>query len=160
MKKTIFSLLFMTVALGAFAQMQVWSNGTIIFSHDANKVDSISFAGSPMRVQAAVNEAAATSLAGSVYTTSLAGSGTENHLYGLFFLDDNKGYYGYNENGAATAYNRLKEFTYTVENNTDIMLKMDNRTINGKIIGTNGLVFTNFLNNGYDSPTVFITINR
>lgn len=75
MKRFFFLLSAVVVSLTMAAQMQVWSNGTIIFSHDQTDVDSISF-GSPMNVQANYNALSSTSLAGSVYTTSLAGSGS------------------------------------------------------------------------------------
>ena len=84
MKKSIFTLLLMVVSMGVFAQMQVWSNGTIIFSHNANDVDSISFAGSPMKVQANM-QAGSTSIAGRMYT---AHSGSVGFAY-LLIIDDN-----------------------------------------------------------------------
>lgn len=162
MKRFFFLLSAVVVSLTMAAQMQVWSNGTIIFSHDQIDVDSISF-GSPMKVQANYNAQSSTSLAGSVYTSSLASSGSSyNDLSALFFLDGSNGYYGYNYNFYAFEKNYLYSFTYSISED-DITLKMDGRTIHGKIIGKNGLVFSDFpsvYNTSNQYPLVFITLNR
>ena len=169
MKRFFFLLSAVVVSLTIAAQMQVWSNGTIIFSHDQTDVDSISF-GNPMKVQANFNAFSSTSLAGSVYTTSLAGGGNNGALEGLFFLDASAGYWAYNNNySSATGYgyldeNEIAQFTYSI-NGDDISLTMGGRTISGKVIGKNGLVFTNFYRIGSGSnagnyPAVFVTLNR
>ncbi|MCR5532918.1 MAG: hypothetical protein K6F10_03455 [Paludibacteraceae bacterium] len=168
MKRFFFLLSAVVVSLTMAAQMQVWSNGTIIFSHDQTDVDSISF-GSPMQVQANFNALSSTSLAGGVYTSSLSGSSTNNELYALFFLDGSNGYYGRNNAGWPNSYiNFIKDFTYSI-NGDDITISMDGRTIHGKVIGKNGLVFTDFYyyvpcstcsgSEGY-YPAVFVTLNR
>lgn len=84
MKKSVFTLFLMVVSMGVFAQMQIWSNGTIIFSHNANDVDSISFEGSPVKVQATMQEGSS-SIAGRMYT---AHSGSVGYAY-LLILDEN-----------------------------------------------------------------------
>lgn len=156
MKRFFFLLSAVVVSLTMAAQMQVWSNGTIIFSHDQADVDSISF-GSPMKVQANYNALSSTSLAGSVYASSLAGAGSTNCLRALFFLDESTGYYGYNYSTSTDASNKLYVFTYTISG-CDITLRMSGETISGKIIGKNGLVFSNFFNQS--NPHVFVNINR
>lgn len=85
--------------MGAFAQMQVWSNGTIIFSHNANDVDSISFAGSPVRVQTKTATSASTSFEGKIYKCD---GGSSYYM----FVTSNSGYYYYS---GTDTYN----FTYT-----------------------------------------------
>lgn len=165
MKRFFFLLSAVVVSLTMAAQMQVWSNGTIIFSHDQTDVDSISF-GSPMNVQANYNALSSTSLAGSVYTTSLAGGGDTGSLQGLFFLDATKGYWAHNYNySSASGHvsgNEIAPFTYSI-NGEDITLSMGGRTIHGKVIGKNGLVFSDFYYFTSDKtsyPAVFITLNR
>lgn len=172
MKRFFFLLSAVVVSLTMAAQMQVWSNGTIIFSHDQTDVDSISFS-SPMQVQANYSAQSSTSLAGSVYTTSLAGSGSPSSqgysyntqagtcLMALFFLDEVSGYYGYNTVGIPDVGNRVIAFNYTISG-SDIAISINNHTYIGKLIGRNGLVFPEFLchtrNETY--PIVFITLNR
>ncbi|MBR2168395.1 MAG: hypothetical protein IJ920_08845 [Paludibacteraceae bacterium] len=164
MKRIFILLSAVVVSLTMTAQMQVWSNGTIIFSHDQSDVDSISFA-KPMNVQTNVNASSPSSLAGCVYTSSLAGSGTYNDLYALFFLDETNGYYGINDSGKpGDTPCKLVPFTYEISGN-DITITIYNnlRTISGKVIGRNGLVFSSFYK--YDSssspnPAVFVTLNR
>lgn len=168
MKRFFFLLSAVVVSLTMAAQMQVWSNGTIIFSHDQTDVDSISF-GSPMNVQANYNALSSTSLAGSVYTSSLAGgaragsSAYGGDLYALFFSDDTNGYFGHNYAGEPTSPgNDLLAFAYAI-NGGDITLSMGGRTIHGKVIGKNGLVFSDFYYYTSDKtlyPAVFITLNR
>lgn len=161
MKRLFFLISAIVVSLTIVAQMQVWSNGTIIFSHDQTDVDSILF-GSPMQVSTNLDALSSASLAGSVFISSLAGTGSgssaaTNDLHALFFLDGTTGYYGLNYHGSPTNQsNRLKAFTYEINGN-DITMSMEGNTINGKIIGRNGLVFTNF-SSGF--PAVFITLNR
>lgn len=161
MKRFFFLLPAVVVSLTMTAQMQVWSNGTIIFSHDQTDVDSISF-GSPMQVQTNFNALSSTSLAGNVYTSSLAGSYSAHSLYALFFLDGTNGYYGSNPNGDPASYdgNKLYSFTYVINGN-DIVISMQGASIHGKVIGKNGLVFTDF--STYQNkavPAVFVTLNR
>lgn len=161
MKRFFFMLSAVVVSLTMAAQMQVWSNGTIIFSHDHTDVDSISF-NNPLQVQTNYYALTTTSLAGSVYTNSLAGLTSDNILFALFFLDENNGYYGYNKN--TNSNNGLSTFTYVINGN-DITLTMGSRYIHGKVIGKNGLVFTDFVQLGSGSttekyPMSFITINR
>ena len=165
MKRIFFLLSAVVVSLTMAAQMQVWSNGTIIFSHDQTDVDSISF-GNPMQVQANYNALSSTSLAGSVYTTSLSG-GEYGSMEGLFFFDATTGFWAFNFNyvnntGFRPCYNNEStSFTYSISGD-DITLSMGGRTIHGKIIGKNGLVFSDFYkdtsNNLY--PAVFVTLNR
>lgn len=162
MKRFFFLLSAVLVSLTIAAQMQVWSNGTIIFSHDQTDVDSISF-GSPMQVKANLNAFSSTSLAGNVYVSSFAG-GTKN--YGLFFLDGTNGYYGYNADSGSSenSSNKLISFTYTISGN-DITLSMNGRTVSGKVIGKNGLVFTDifyFTSTATSKfcPAFFINLNH
>lgn len=170
MKKALFTMLFMAIAIGAFAQMQIWSNGTIIFSHDVNDLDSISFSGTPMRVQTVTQEPV-TSLAGSIYTSSLSSAGTENTTCGLFFLDDTTGYF-VNNNGDLTypgnqyvQSGTCSHFTYTISGN-DIQLtatspQVSNAVIQGKLIGKDGIVFFNWTSyNSYYQAAAFISINH
>ena len=164
MKRFFFLLSAVVVSLTMAAQMQVWSNGTIIFSHDQTDVDSISF-GSPMQVRANATSSSITSLTGCVYVSTPAG-GNNGCLDALFFLDGTTGYYGYNYQGETTNtydyHNKLITFTYTITDD-DITLSMGGRTIPGKIIGKNGLVFINFTLSSYDNkyyPAVFINLNR
>ena len=160
MKRIFILLSAVVVSLTMTAQMQVWSNGTIIFSHDQSDVDSISFA-KPMNVQANMNASSPSSLAGCVYTSSLAGSGDSNHLYALFFIDETSGYYGKNINGVPgydyPSKNILEPFTYEISGN-DITINISNKQNYGKVIGRNGLVFSSF--GSSDAPAVFITLNR
>ena len=90
-------------------------------------------------------------------------------LYALFFLDETNGYFGLNGAGDPTSFrNNLLAFTYAI-NGDDITLSMDGRNIHGKVIGKNGLVFTDFYyyvpcstcagSAGY-YPAVFVTLNR
>lgn len=156
MKRILILLSAVVLSLTMSAQMQVWSNGTIIFSHDQSDVDSISFA-KPMNVQANSNTSSPSSLAGCVYTSSLAGSSESNALYALFFLDEINGYYGRNSSGfPGNSSNELMSFTYEISGN-DITVTTSNKQHYGKVIGRNGLVFSSFLS-GY--PAVFITLNR
>ena len=172
MKRIFILLSAVVVSLTMTAQMQVWSNGTIIFSHDQSDVDSISFA-KPMNVQANMNASSSSSLAGCVYTSSLAGghyhtgssgASSASALCALFFLDETSGYYGDNDNG--TPYSTIAPFTYDINGN-DITMNICDKQIYGKIIGRNGLVFFSFIyfpsNDNCklsSSPAIFITLNR
>ena len=171
MKRFFFLLSAVVVSLTMAAQMQVWSNGTIIFSHDQSEVDSISF-GSPMQVQTNYNALSSTSLAGSVYTTSLSGGGFRGSnttttddgtsLLALYFLDSENGYYGYNYRGTCDAYNKVMVFSYIISGN-DISISIGGNTYTGKVIGKNGLVFPTFYcdyNNTKTYPMCFINFNR
>lgn len=169
MKKTILLLLAVVISTGAFAQMQVWSNGTIIFSHSQQDVDSISF-GSPMQVQTNMNATSSvTTLEGCVYVSSISGAGSSNDLYALCFIDGSNGYFSYNNTGrpsgggSVTSPNKVFTFTYSISN-SDITLIMNNRTCVGKIIGRAGLVFTTFYDLTSSSssaqPATFLNYNR
>ncbi len=167
MKRIFILLSAVVVSLTMTAQMQVWSNGTIIFSHDQSDVDSISFA-SPMNVQANLNASSPSSLAGCVYTSSLVGSHATSNtgastatLCALFFLDETNGYYGKNINGIpgvdSPSKNELVPFTYEISGN-DITINISNSQNHGKVIGRNGLVLSSFRSN--NAPAVFVTLNR
>ncbi|MBR2166219.1 MAG: hypothetical protein IJ915_06735 [Paludibacteraceae bacterium] len=171
MKRFFFLLSAVVVSLTMAAQMQVWSNGTIIFSHDQAEVDSISF-GNPMQVQSNYNALSSTSLAGCVYTTSLSGGGfkeanTTSTEYGtcllaLYFLDSENGYYGFNYQGTCNAINKVITFSYIISGN-DISISISGNTYSGKVIGKNGLVFPTFFcdyNNTKTYPMCFINLNR
>lgn len=166
MKQFYLLLLAVAVSTGAFAQMQVWSNGTIIFSHDQSSVDSISF-GSPIHVQTNMQAATAvSSLAGSVYVSSLSGAGgttsEQNGLYTLCFLDDTNGYYSYNSNGNPRgAHNSLVAFTYSIYG-SDITITMDDVSRTGKLIGKNAiLIYQWFYTGGSEYlPATFLNYNR
>ena len=164
MKKFYSFLLVIVVSTGAFAQMQVWSNGTIIFSHDQSTVDSISF-GSPMHVQANMQSTETiSSLAGSVYVTGLsgAGSGSEpNNLYTLCFQDESNGYYTYNADGSPDSFsNKMIAFTYSISD-YDITINLEKDVKYGKLIGKNAILISNwyyYSNNPY--PATFLNYNR
>lgn len=166
MRKTFLFLLAVVVSTTAFAQMQVWSNGTIIFSHDQTEVDSISFA-SPMQVQTRMQSASTpTSLAGSVYVTSLSGATSGNSLYALCFLDESNGYYTYNEYGnPGSCFNKMIAFTYSISG-SDITINIQGANKTGKLIGKNGIVISNWYY--YDTtgsakgyyPATFLNYNR
>jgi len=166
MKKTFLFLLAVIVTTATFAQMQVWSNGTIIFSHDQTDVDSISF-GSPMQVQTRMQSATApSSLAGSVYVSSLSGSGygsSTNSLYTLCFLDESNGYYTYNAYGKPNENsNKMIAFTYSISG-SDITINIQGANKTGKIIGKNGIVISNWYtddNQYYHYPATFLNYNR
>ena len=146
--------------------MQVWSNGTIIFSHDQSSVDSISF-GRPMHVQANMQSATAvSSLAGSVYVSSLSGthyadsngSFSASTLITLCFLDESNGYYTYNQNGHPVSdYNKMVAFTYSISG-SDIIINMAENEKYGKLIGKNAIVVANWSSNG--KPATFLNYNR
>ncbi|HBZ33614.1 MAG TPA: hypothetical protein DEO38_00790 [Bacteroidales bacterium] len=70
------------------AQMHIWSNGSIIFSHAVNDVDSISFSGERVRAIANSNSDKPTSLAGRTYY--LTDSDYANCRYGYIFISDNQ----------------------------------------------------------------------
>ncbi len=155
MKKTFVFLLAVMVSTVTFAQMQIWSNGTIIFSHDQTDVDSISFA-SPMQVQTRVQSATTpSSLAGSVYVSSLSGAGTYNELYALCFVDESNGYYTRNYSGEPKGTSIA--FTYTISQ-LDITISIQGTNCTGKLIGKNGIVISNWISNG--SPATFLNYNR
>lgn len=141
MKRSIFTMLFVAIAIGAFAQMQVWSNGTIIFSHNANDVDSISFAGSPVKVQANTQAASSISLEGLVFinNTYSGGYGSNQIRKELFFISSTQGILleTYNDDSASSG-NHI-DFTYSISGNT-INITSDATTITGTICGQNGLV--------------------
>lgn len=159
MKKTFLFMLAVVVSTVAFAQMQVWSNGTIIFSHDQTDVDSISF-GSPMHVQTNMNAAITpSSLAGTVYTSSWAGA---SNLYTLCFVDDNYGYYTFNSGGhTELSVNKATEFTYSISG-SNITIYIDGKSRMGQLIGRNGIVMTNWYtnNSNVDYPATFLNYNR
>lgn len=164
MKKTFVFLLAVMVSTVTFAQMQIWSNGTIIFSHDQTDVDSISF-GSPMQVQTQMQSATTpSSLAGSVYVSSLSGSGygsNTNSLFTLCFLDESNGYYTYNADGKPNeTSNKMIAFTYTISSsNITINIEGSNKT--GKLIGKNGIVISNWYDYyGTPYPATFLNYNR
>ena len=161
MKKTFLFMLAVVVSTVAFAQMQVWSNGTIIFSHDQTDVDSISF-GSPMHVQTNMNAAITpSSLAGCVYVSSLSGSGSANSLYALSFLDESNGYYTKNSNGnPEDTYNTMIAFTYTISG-FDITISIDGKNKFGTLIGKNGIVISNwYIGGSYSYPATFLNFNH
>lgn len=165
MKKTFLFMLTVVVSATAFAQMHVWSNGTIIFSHDQTTVDSISF-GSPMQVQTRMQSASTpSSLAGSVYVSSLSGSETGSSsggsLYTLCFLDDNNGYYTRNASGSPeTNGNFADAFTYTISG-LDITISISGTNKIGKLIGKNGIVIFDWYEATYASrPATFLNYNR
>lgn len=160
MKKFYLFLLAVAVSTGAFAQMQIWSNGTIIFSHDQSSVDSISF-GSPMHVQANMQSATAvSSLAGSVYVSSLSGaegSSSASTLITLCFVDESNGYYTSNHEGRPGYYrNLMVEFTYSISG-VDIIINISNEVKYGKLIGKNAIVAANW-SDSY--PATFLNYNR
>lgn len=160
MKKFYLFLLAVAVSTGALAQMQIWSNGTIIFSHDQSSVDSISF-GSPMHVQANMQSATAvSSLAGSVYVSSLSGahgSSSASTLITLCFVDESNGYYTRNNEGRPGNYgNLMVEFTYSISG-VDIIINISNEVKYGKLIGKNAIVAANW-SDSY--PATFLNYNR
>lgn len=166
MKKFYLFLLAVAVSTGAFAQMQIWSNGTIIFSHDQSSVDSISF-GSPMHVQANMQSATpVSSLAGSVYVSSLSGahygtgssgSSSASTLITLCFVDESNGYYTRNNEGRPGIYgNLMVEFTYSISG-VDIIINISNEVKYGKLIGKNAIVAANW-SDSY--PATFLNYNR
>ena len=161
MKKTFVFLLAVMVSTVTFAQMQIWSNGTIIFSHDQTDVDSISF-GSPMQVQTRMQSSATPgSLAGSIYVSSLSGASTDNDLYALCFVDESNGYYTFNEDGIPNKFtNKMIAFTYTISSsNITINIEGSNKT--GKLIGKNGIVISNWYDYyGTPYPATFLNYNR
>ena len=110
MKKTFLTMLFMVVAMGAFAQMQVWSNGTIIFSHNTNDVDSISFAGAPMRVQANTQAESVTSLAGYTFVNYNSSNGSNYIVKTIAFIDETTGIL--TEQGSSNWVDHSTYFTY------------------------------------------------
>lgn len=174
MKRFLFLLSAFTVSLAIAAQMQVWSNGTIIFSHDQSEVDSISF-GSPMKVRTQFNASTATSLAGMVYVDCESKYHDDGQGLFLFFLDETSGYaviceplsgFKVNNNNFEYDYtikpnNVLVDFSYVI-NGTDITLSTSKRQIEGKMIGKNALVFKKFI---YDTsskkyyPSAFIAVD-
>lgn len=167
MRKTFLFMLAVVVSTAAFAQMQVWSNGTIIFSHDQTEVDSISFA-SPMQVQTRMQTATTpSSLAGCVYVSSLSGSyqgssGSGGGLYTLCFLDESYGYYTFNSAGSPNnSGNEMVPFTYTISG-SDITINIQGIDKIGKLIGKNGIVISNWYD--YSStrsyPATFLNYNR
>lgn len=157
MRKTFLFMLAVVVSTATFAQMQVWSNGTIIFSHDQTDVDSISF-GSPMQVQTRMQTATTpSSLEGCVYVSSW----NSNGLYALCFLDDNNGYYVYNYSGIPSASsNDMISFTYSISN-SNITIRMDGKNKTGKLIGKNAIVISNWKTENSNSyPGTFLNYNR
>lgn len=172
MKRFLFLLSAFTVSLAIAAQMQVWSNGTIIFSHDQSEVDSISF-GSPMKVRTQFNASTATSLAGMVYIDALSKKHDSYDLIYLFFLDGTSGYAFcpdilspnfVNKNFEGKSSNRsmkVVDFSYVINGN-DIILSTGTRQIEGKMIGKNALFFKEFR---YDTevkkylPDAFIAVD-
>ena len=167
MKKTFLFMLAVMFSTATFAQMQVWSNGTIIFSHDQTNVDSISF-GSPMQVQTRMQSASTpSSLAGSVYVSSLSGSNSYNDLYTLCFLDESNGFYTFNNRGIPNSTNPnniMITFTYTISG-SDITINIQGANKIGKLIGKNGIVISNWYiitSGSYAGtyPATFLNYNR
>lgn len=162
MRKTFLFMLAVAISTAAFAQMQVWSNGTIIFSHDQTDVDSISF-GSPMQVQTRMQSASTpSSLAGYVYVSSLsAGAGPYHDLYTLCFLDESNGFYTYNYYGRPSVDgNIMTAFTYTISG-SDITIRIDGKNKTGKLIGKNGIAISNwYIKDSNSYPATFLNYNR
>ena len=168
MQKFFYTLLLLMAATTMSAQMYIWRNGTIIFSHDASDVDSISFAGAPAQVQTVAADARAVSLAGEAYTAYLTTTGAEHtDQYYLFFVDDQNGYYARNSGVVAmpTTTNvlsdhRLYEFTYTVSGNAiTLNFASRNKTTHGYLIGQKALVFTDWATYyGEPQPVSFISL--
>lgn len=168
MRKFFTTMLLLAVTTAVFPQMHIWRNGTIIFSHDASDVDSISFEGTSAEVQAVTHDASALSLAGGAYTAYLTTTGAEHtDQYYLFFVDDQTGYYARNSGAVASpttanamADHQLFEFTYTVSG-TDLTLTFPsrNKTTHGRLIGLNALVFTDWsVFYGENQPVSFISL--
>ena len=162
MKRFFFLLSAVIFSLTIAAQMQVWSNGTIIFSHNQTDVDSISF-GSPIQVQTNMQSASTPStLAGSVYISSLfAGSTNSDDLYTLCFLDDGNGYYTRNESGDPESIgNFMTAFTYSISG-SNITIKIGSKNRTGKLIGKNAIVISNwYISDSYTMPATFLNYNR
>ncbi len=173
MKRFLFLLSAFTVSLAIAAQMQVWSNGTIIFSHDQSEVDSISF-GSPMKVRTQFNTSTATSLAGMVYIDAESKTTHRDDPLYLFFLDGTSGYAflsdyfsgsyvnkNFEYNDIYSTATKVVDFSYVINGN-DIILSTGTRQIEGKMIGKNALFFKEFRYNTKDKkyyPSAFIAVD-
>lgn len=160
MKKTVFSLLLTLFVTGAFSQMQVWSNGTIIFNHPTSEVDSISFSGGQMKAQVIPATSSVTSLEG--LTFGATGSSSRNSMFGLeyylCFISASKGmlvkYATFSGQSGSEVSNRSEPFTYSISGETITIVTVGSTsdTYNGTLIGGDA-IYMDDLVRSYDSHT-------